>query len=155
MTALRLFYSVPKARLSFLVLELTSSLKLARGISAFVILIHCMLYISHPEKNLHALILFGCAFELHFQSVNACLYTHYLFLPWVSGAEGGGEGGGAGLAVPRHAARLRGAADGQSVNAVSVAVAVAVVLLPPAVSRGPHEDGSQFTTSLRHRNRQP
>lgn len=84
-----------------------------------------------------------------------CLYTHYLFFPWVSGAEGGGEGGGAGLAVPRHAARLRGAADGQCVNAVGVAVTVTVVLLPAAVSRGPHEDGSQSATSLQHRNTQP
>lgn len=84
-----------------------------------------------------------------------CLYTHYLFFPRVPGAEGGGEGGGAGLAVPRHAARLRGAADGQSVNAVGVAVAVTVVLLPTAVSRGPHEDGSQSATSLRGRNMQP
>lgn len=44
--------------------------------------------------------------------VRVCLYTHYLLFPLVSGAEGGGEGGGTGLAVPRHAARLRGAADG-------------------------------------------
>lgn len=83
------------------------------------------------------------------------LYTHYLFFPWVSRAEGGGEGGGAGFAVPRHAARLRGAADGQSVNAVGVAVTVTVVLLPTAVSGGPHEDGSPSATSLRHRNMQP
>lgn len=59
--------------------------------------------------------------------------THYLFFSGVARAEGGGQGGGAGLAVPRHVARLRGAADGQSVDAVGVAVAVAVVLLPPAV----------------------
>lgn len=91
---------------------------------------------------------------MHFQSVNVCLYTHYLFLPWVSGAEGGGEGGGAGLAVPWHASRLRGAADGQGVNAVGVAVAVTVVLLPTAVSGGPHEDGAQSATSL-HRNTEP
>lgn len=76
------------------------------------------------------------------------MYTHYLFLPWVPRAEGGSEGGGAGLAVPRHAAGLRGAADGQGVNAVGVAITVAAVLLPATVPRGPHEDGAQSTASL-------
>lgn len=76
------------------------------------------------------------------------MYTHYLFLPRVSRAEGGSEGGGAGLAVPRHVAGLRGAADGEGVNAVGVAVTVAAVLLPAAVTRGPHKDGALSATSL-------
>ncbi len=71
-----------------------------------------------------------------------CVYTHYLFLPRVSRAEGGSEGGGAGLAVPRHVAGLRCAADGEGVNAVGVAVTVAAVLLPATVPRGPHKDGA-------------
>lgn len=72
-----------------------------------------------------------------------CVYiTHYLFLPRVSRAEGGSESGRAGLAVPRHVAGLRGAADGQGVNAVGVAVTVTAVLLPATVSRGPHKDGA-------------
>ena len=74
--------------------------------------------------------------------------THYLFLPWVSGAEGGGEGGGAGLAVPRHVARLCGAADGQGVNAVGVAVTVAAVLFSATITRGPDKDGAQSATTL-------
>ena len=72
-----------------------------------------------------------------------CVYsinTHYLFLPRVSRAEGGSEGGRAGLAVPRHVAGLCGAADGQGIDAVGVAVTVTAVLLPPAVPRGPHKD---------------
>ena len=79
------------------------------------------------------------------------VYTHYLFLPGVSRAEGGSEGGRAGLAVPRHVARLRGAADGQGVNAVGVAVTITAVLLPATVPRGPHEDGAQSAASLWYR----
>lgn len=79
------------------------------------------------------------------------VYTHYLLLPGVSRAEGGSEGGRAGLAVPRHVARLRGAADGQGVNAVGVAVTITAVLLPATVPRGPHEDGAQSAASLWYR----
>lgn len=78
--------------------------------------------------------------------------THYLLLPRVSWAEGGSEGGRARLAVPRHIAGLRGAADGQGVNAVGVAIAITAVLLPASITRGPHKDGSQATASLWYRN---
>lgn len=71
-----------------------------------------------------------------------CVYTHYLFLPRVSRAEGGSEGGRAGLAVPRHVAGLRGAADGQGVYAVGVAITVTAVLLPTTVPWSPHKDGA-------------
>lgn len=77
--------------------------------------------------------------------------THNLFLIDVPRAVGGGEGGGAGLAVPGDVAVLRGAADGQSVNAVGVAVAVTVVLLSSSIPRGPHEYGAQTATTLRSR----
>jgi len=75
--------------------------------------------------------------------------THDLLLVEIAGAVGGGQGGGAGLAVPGHVAVLRGAADGQRVDAVRVAVAVAAVLLPAAVPRGPHKDGAQPSAALR------
>lgn len=74
--------------------------------------------------------------------------THYLFLVEVPRAVGGGEGGGASLAVPGDVAVLGGAADGQGVDAVGVAVAVTAVLLPPSVPRSPHKDGAQTTTTL-------
>lgn len=74
--------------------------------------------------------------------------THYLFLVEVPWAVGGSQGGGAGLAVPGDVAVLGGAADGQRVNAVGVTVAVAAVLLPPSVPRGPHEDGTQAIAAL-------
>lgn len=79
-----------------------------------------------------------------------CVCTHYLFLPWISGAEGGGEGGGAGLAVPRHASRLCGAADGQGVDAVGVAVTVAAVLFSTTVTRSPDKDGTEAAAPLQH-----
>lgn len=75
--------------------------------------------------------------------------THDLFLVDVSWTVGGGEGGGAGLAVPGNVAVLGGAADGQGVDAVGVAITVTAVLLPAAVSRGPHEDWPQTATTLR------
>lgn len=75
--------------------------------------------------------------------------THYLFLPWISRAEGAGEGWGAGLAVPRHIAGLRGAADGQRVNAVGVAITVAAVLFSATITRSPDKDGAQTATALR------
>ena len=74
--------------------------------------------------------------------------THNLLLVEASGAVGGGQGGGAGLAVPGHVTVLGGAADGQGVDAVGVAVAVAAVPLPSAVTRRPHEDGAQPAATL-------
>lgn len=76
--------------------------------------------------------------------------THDLFLVEVARAVGGGERGGAGLAVPRHVPVLRGAADGQRVDAVGVAVTVAAVLLSPAVTRRPDEDGAQTSATLQN-----
>lgn len=74
--------------------------------------------------------------------------THYLFLVEVPRTVGGGEGGGASLAVPGDIAVLGGAADGQGVDAIGVAVAVTAVLLPPSVPRSPHKDGAQTITTL-------
>lgn len=59
--------------------------------------------------------------------------THNLFLIEASTAVGCGEGGRTGLAVPGHVAVLRAAADGQRVDAIRVAVAVAAVLLSAAI----------------------
>lgn len=75
-------------------------------------------------------------------------WTHNLLLVQASAAVGGGEGGGAGLAVPWHVSVLRAAADGQGVDAVGVAVTVAAILLPAAVTRCPHKDGAKPTTTL-------
>ena len=66
--------------------------------------------------------------------MTATTTTHYLLLVEVPRTVGGGEGGGAGLAVPGHVAVLCGAADGQGVDAVGVAVAVTAVLLPAAIT---------------------
>lgn len=65
-----------------------------------------------------------------------------MFLIEVPRAVGGGQGGGASLAVPGDVAILSGAADGQGVNTVGVAVTVAAILLPPSVSRRPHKNGT-------------
>lgn len=60
--------------------------------------------------------------------------THNLLLILVAAAVGGGQGGGAGLAVPGHVAELRGAADGQRVDAVGVAITIAAVMLPASIA---------------------
>ena len=71
-----------------------------------------------------------------------------MFLIEVPRAIGGGEGGRASLAVPGDVAVLSGAADGEGVDAVGVAIAVTAVLLPPSVPRSPHKDGAQTATTL-------
>lgn len=60
--------------------------------------------------------------------------THNLFLVEVATAVGGSECGGAGLAVPRHIAILSCTANGQCVDAVSVAITVTAVLLPATIT---------------------
>ena len=55
------------------------------------------------------------------------------------------------LRVPRHAAALRRAADRQRVDAVRVAVAVAVVRVAAAVARRPHEDRAEAAATLARR----
>lgn len=55
--------------------------------------------------------------------------THYSLVGVVSAAVSGGQGGGALLGVPGRQALLGGTADGDGVDAVCVAVAVAVVPL--------------------------
>ena len=58
---------------------------------------------------------------------------HHLFLTRRAGTVGGGECGGTSLAVPRHLAVLRRAADGQRPDTVRVTVAVAIVVIPATV----------------------
>lgn len=75
--------------------------------------------------------------------------THDFPLVKGAAAVGGGQGGGALLQVPGLVAVLGGAADGDGVDAVGVAVAGAVVALPAAVSRRPDENGAQPPATLR------
>lgn len=63
-------------------------------------------------------------------------------------AVGGGEDGGAALAVPGPPAACQDAAHREGVDAVGVPVAVAVVVVDPAVAGGPDEDGAEATPSL-------
>ena len=74
--------------------------------------------------------------------------THDLLLVLVATAVGGGQCGRAGLTVPGNVAELRGATDGQRVDAVGVAVAIAAVMFPAPVPRGPDKDGAQTPTAL-------
>ncbi len=76
------------------------------------------------------------------------IWTYNLFLVEVSAAIGGGEGGGTGFTVPRHIAILCGAADGERVDTVGVSVTVAAVPLSSSVTRCPHEDRAQATSTL-------
>ena len=69
-----------------------------------------------------------------------------------SAAVGGGERGRTRLGVPGHVAVLGGAADRQRVDAVRVAVAVAVVAVLAAVARRPHEDRTETAATLPYRN---
>lgn len=63
-----------------------------------------------------------------------CAAAHYSLVGVVPAAVGRRQGGGALLGVPWGQAVLGGAADGDGVDAVRVAVAVAVVALAPAVT---------------------
>ena len=69
-----------------------------------------------------------------------------------SAAVGGGKRGRTRLGVPGHVAVLGGAADRQRVDAVRVAVAVAVVAVLAAVARRPHEDRTETAATLPYRN---
>lgn len=66
--------------------------------------------------------------------------THNLGVGDKATAVGGGESGGAGFAVPRHMALLGGTAHRESVDAVGVAVTVAVVVVQAAIARRPDEE---------------
>lgn len=55
--------------------------------------------------------LVGMTFLVILKGLGNARWTHYLFLVESSTAVGGGEGGGAGLAVPWHVAVLCAAAD--------------------------------------------
>lgn len=63
----------------------------------------------------------------------------------------GGQGGGALLSVPGGQALLWGAADGDGVDAVRVAVTVTVIALTPPVPRSPHEDGALSLSPLKEK----
>lgn len=75
--------------------------------------------------------------------------TYYFPLIESPAAVGGGEGGGAFLQVPGLVAVLGGAADGDGVDAVGVAVTGAVIALSAAVPRRPDENGPQAPAALR------
>lgn len=75
--------------------------------------------------------------------------THDFPLVKGAAAVGGGQGGGALLQVPGLVAVLGGAADGDGVDAVGVAITGAVVALPAAVSRRPDKNGAQPPATLR------
>lgn len=74
--------------------------------------------------------------------------THNFPLIKGPAAVGGGEGGGTLLQVPGLVAILRGAADGDGVDAVCVAVTGAVIALSAAVPRRPDENGPQTPATL-------
>lgn len=75
--------------------------------------------------------------------------TYYFPLIESPAAVGGGEGGRAFLQVPGLVAVLGGAADGDGVDAVGVAVTGAVIALSAAVPRRPDENGPQAPAALR------
>lgn len=74
--------------------------------------------------------------------------THDFPLVERPAAVGGGQGGRTLLQVPRLVAILGGAAHGDSVDAVCVAIARAVVPLSPAVPGCPDENGAQALPAL-------
>lgn len=75
-------------------------------------------------------------------------HTHNLHLAPAPAAVGGGEDGGAALAITGPVPPCQHAAHRQRVDAVGVAVAVAVVIVDATVAGGPDEDGAETTPSL-------
>ena len=79
---------------------------------------------------------------------------HDLLLGGGSRTVGRGDGSGAGLRVPGDVPVLTGAADAHSEDAGGVAVTVAVVFIPAAVTARPHKYGafpiSTSVDSLKH-----
>lgn len=71
-----------------------------------------------------------------------------LFLAGRAWTVSGSESGRARLAVPGHKAVLGRAADGQSPNAVGVAVTVAIVVISTTVPGRPHEDRALTVATL-------
>lgn len=74
--------------------------------------------------------------------------AHDLAIKPGAAAVGGGQSGRTRLRVPGHVSVLGGAADGQRVDAVGVAVAVAVVAVLAAVARRPDEDRAATAATL-------
>lgn len=66
--------------------------------------------------------------------------THNLGVGDNAAAVGGGESGGAGFTVPRHMTLLGGTAHRESVDAVGVAITVAVVIVQATIARRPDEE---------------
>jgi len=60
----------------------------------------------------------------------------------------GGEGGRARLAVPGHKAVLCRTTDRQRPNTISIAVTIAVIVVPAAVPGRPHEDRTLTVATL-------
>lgn len=80
-------------------------------------------------------------------------HTYNLFLSVRAAAVRGGKRGRAFLEVPGSLPLLGDAADGQRVDAVCIAVAVAAVLLVATVTRRPHKYGALTTPTLQHASR--
>lgn len=67
-------------------------------------------------------------------------FTHNLGVGDNATAVGGGEGGGTGLTIPRYMTLLGGTAHRECVDAVGVAITVAVVIVQPTITRCPDEE---------------
>lgn len=63
----------------------------------------------------------------------------------------GGQCGGALLSVPGGQALLRGAADGDGVDAVRVPITVTVISLTPPIARSPDKDGALSLSPLKEK----
>lgn len=69
----------------------------------------------------------------------------------ISTAVRGGQCGGALLSIPGGQALLRGAADGDGVDAVCVPITVTVIALTPPIPRSPDEDGALSLSPLKEK----